>query len=175
MGNVDSYAEVADRFATVARQYCSVVESAATLDRTELLLRIYRILPKLIDEAISLPQVDTSDDDQTVEEMPRVSVRQSGDEWSHLYNLLKEKLGDWDLYWQVFDPITDREAICGTLADDIADIYRDLRRGLVLHELPSCPSADVIWDWRLHYYFHWGQHAIEALFTIHERLRGSLE
>ena len=40
---------------------------------------------------------------------------------------LKGKLGDWDLYHQVFDPTQDDEA---SLADDIADIYSDLKEGL---------------------------------------------
>ena len=33
------------------------------------------------------------------------------DQWRQLYNLLKEKLGNWDVYWQVFNPITDKEAV----------------------------------------------------------------
>jgi hypothetical protein len=34
---------------------------------------------------------------------------------------------------------------------------------------------DVIWEWRLGYYSHWGHHAIHALLTIHFRLQGVLE
>lgn len=61
-----------------------------------------------------------------------------------------EKLGDWDPYCQLFDPTEDSEAIHGTLADDIADIYRDLRDGLVFREAQQgLPDEDALWTWRL--------------------------
>jgi hypothetical protein len=150
MNTVADNAEIAGRFAVVANRFCSVVDSASSIERTDLLLQIYRILPKLIDEAISLPDVRLSDGDDPAEgnSQPafRARVRQSEQEWGQLYNLLKEKLGDWDRYWQVFDPTEDDEAIFGTLADDIADIYRDLKEGLVLiiaHEAPQKTSSGI--------------------------------
>jgi hypothetical protein len=97
------------------------------------------------------------------------------EQWEQIYSLLKEKLGDWDPYWQVFDPTTDKEAVCGTVADDIADIYRDLEEGLVLSQMQGVRPEDVIWEWRLGYYSHWGYHTINALLTIHFRLQGVLE
>jgi hypothetical protein len=54
-------AEVANRFGIIARQFCTVVDSASSMDRAALLARIYPILPKLIDEAISLDPEPNSD------------------------------------------------------------------------------------------------------------------
>ena len=88
-------------------------------------------------------------------------------EWGRLYELLKDKLEDWDLYWQVFDPTKDSEAIRGSLADDIADIYRDVKEGLDVHNPNLALRQDTICSWRVLYYSHWGQHAINALYTIH--------
>jgi hypothetical protein len=79
-------------------------------------------------------------------------------------------LGDWDLYWQVFDPTKDSEAIHGSLADDIADIYRDIKEGLGLQDPDITLQRDAIWSWRLGYYSHWGQHAINALYMAHALL-----
>jgi hypothetical protein len=67
MNTVADNAETAGRFAVVANRFCSVVDSASSMERTDLLLQIYRILPKLIDEAISLPDVRLSDGDDTAE------------------------------------------------------------------------------------------------------------
>ena len=179
MKPIDDYAEVADRFGAVAEQFCEVVDAASGMDRIELLTRIYRLLPNLIDEAIKLPKISTDDDDDESDELiqskPRPSGRPNDEEWGQLYNLLKGKLGDWGGYWQVSDPTRDKAAIFGSLADDIADIYRDLKRGLLLKEAGQSSSEEIIWDWRLHYYFHWGQHAMDALRTIHFRLEDSLE
>jgi hypothetical protein len=59
--------------------------------------------------------------------------------------MLEEKLGNWDLCRQVFDPTKDEEAISGTLADDLADIYRDLKKGLILSETLQAPPEDSVW------------------------------
>jgi len=162
-------ADVADRFGAVAKRFCSVVDSASSMDRTEFIARIYRILPKLIDEAVSLPDVESSDSDH--KKSPINSRRQ---EWDRLYHSLKEKLGDWNLYRQVFDPTQDTEAIFGSLADDIADIYRDLKDGLALNETHRSEPEDAIWEWRLLFQSHWGKHAMDALLTIHLLLQNTL-
>ena len=176
MNSTTDIKEVADRFGAVARRFCSVVDAAVSLERRDLLLQIYRILPKLIDEAVHLPDVELNDNDEQVEKnisASRRKARQGEQEWGQLYSLLKEKLGDWDLYRQVFDPTEDTEAISGSLADDLADIYRDIKEGIVLAEMGEAPLADVVWTWRLHFGFHWGKHAMDALLTIHFRLQNS--
>jgi len=162
--------EVALRFGAVARQFCSIVDAAAGADKTALLLDIYRVLPHLISEAVNLPEITLADGNSEIMAPPRPAIlaRQTQEEWNHLYFLLKERLGDWDLYWQVFDPTKDKEAIPGSLADDIADIYRDLRKGLALSDLR--PPNEAVRMWRVLFHSHWGQHAMEALRTIHSRL-----
>jgi hypothetical protein len=175
MNSPQDYASIADRFATVAQEFCTAIDSASSTDRTDFLLRIYRTLPRLIDEAIELPAVSLTDEDEEPSE-PRAhkpNVRLAYAQWEQLYNLLKEKLGDWDLYMQVFDPTEGKEAIPGSLADDLADIYRDLREGLDRQNEKGL-LQDLIWDWRLSYYSHWGQHAMNALQTIHVRMEDIL-
>lgn len=178
MAMPDEIAQIAHRFSATANQFCSVVDSASSLGRAELLSKLYPILPALISEAIALPDVSGDDDDELEQKSKRGSFRISGlneQEWGKLYSFLKEKLRDWDLYHQVFDPTEDNEAIFGSLADDIADIYRDLKDGLVFREAhQSLPDEDAIWTWRLLFYSHWGRHAMEALLTIHFRLQNAV-
>ena len=147
------------------------MDSASTSGRTDLLLPLYRILPQLIEEGIQLPELELSDDDDptdgTSKRSARINAGLDNEQWRQLYNLLKEKLRDWDLYWQVFDPITDHETIRGSLADDISDIYRDIKEGLVLLETHQVQVEEIIWHWRLLFHSHWGAHAMEALRTIH--------
>jgi hypothetical protein len=166
--------ELVDDFAALARRFCSVVDSAASLERADFLARIYPLLPRLIGEAIGMPDVELSDTDKRVEGNTPSSEnsRQAQPEWEQLYNLLKEKLGGWDLYRQVFDPTQDSEAIVGSLADDIADIYLDLKKGLFLDERHVAPE-DIIWEWRLLFHSHWGKHAMDALLTIHALLQNN--
>jgi hypothetical protein len=166
----------ADRFDAVAREFCAIVDAAPSLDRTDFLLRIYQVLPNLISGAIRLPKVSGDDEsDESDEPSPQSRVNVDKVRFGKLYTFLQEKLGDWDGYMQVFDPIEDKEAICGTLADDITDIYNDLKEGTLLLEGYSEQPEEAIWSWRLHYYFHWGKHAIDALLALHFRLQDHLE
>jgi hypothetical protein len=55
------------------------------------------------------------------------------------------------------------EPTIGDLRDDLADIYRDLRRGLTAFEESE---ADGIWEWRFNHEVHWGIHARDALVAL---------
>ena len=162
---------VASRFGLVAERFCSLKDSAATPDRTKFLVQVYRMLPDLIGEAIRLLAEEYDDDADDDPETPmyqfRPEARIKHEEWDQLYRALKEKLGDWNLYWQVFDPTKDNEAIHGTLADDLAGIYCDLKDGIRLVEQRQAPAEDIIDGWRNGFDTHWGRHAINALKTIH--------
>ena len=52
--------QIADRFGAVASRFCSVVDLVPGLARSEFVSQVYRILPKLIDEAIGLPDLELS-------------------------------------------------------------------------------------------------------------------
>jgi hypothetical protein len=54
MGTPNDNAEIADRFGVVAKRFCSTVDSTSNMDRAEFVTQIYRILPKLIDQAIEM-------------------------------------------------------------------------------------------------------------------------
>jgi hypothetical protein len=100
MATPNENAEIADRFGEEAGRFCSLVDSSKDFNRNEFASQIYRLLPKLIDQAIGLPDVESSH----IQEVKAGHVRQRVEEWDWLYNSLKEKLGEWDLYRQVFDP-----------------------------------------------------------------------
>lgn len=152
------------RFRIVAERFCVLIDSSPNLARAEVLLRVYVVLPELIQRAIELPDLEIGDD-----EVPRQTnrLRLGQSEWMHLYERLKEKLGGWNLYRDVFDPTNDTQAIHGSLADDLSDIYRDIKEGVDSPNPVWNEQRDMIWDWRFGYYSHWGQHAMGALRTIH--------
>jgi len=89
-----------------------------------------------------------------------------------LFRSLGSYLGDWDAYAEVFDPYEmDDTPVVGSLSDDLADVYRDLRRGLALFDASNRPGKiDAVWDWRFHFHSHWGEHATGALRPLHRLL-----
>lgn len=52
----------------------------------------------------------------------------------------------------------------GDVADDLADIYADLHRGLALYRAGHTGAA--AWEWAFHFRAHWGDHAVGALAAL---------
>jgi hypothetical protein len=134
MGASPNNTELASHFAIVAHEFCSVIDSASNLDRIELLVQVYGILPRLVVAALGLPNLMLNDDESQREVGKESQVREkfrfSDEHWRQLYEFLNVRLGDLNSYWVVWDPQNDDKAIRGSLADDFADIYRDLNRAI---------------------------------------------
>jgi len=168
-----NFQDVAERFGAVARRYCALVEAASSLEKRQLLGRVYEVLPDLISAAIHFPDANPWDreaeGDADIEKPEKAPAAQmTREEWRVLYESLTQKLGDNNGHWDVFNPASaEHEIVYGSLADDIADIYRDLREPLVLLDKNEITFEMAIWDWQLGFTSHWGHHAIEALKAIH--------
>lgn len=77
-------------------------------------------------------------------------------------------LGEYDLYWEVFDPYHLEEPVAQTLGDDLSDIYCNVKEGLLYMQRGS--TADIqeaVWGWRESFFQHWGEHLVDALRVIH--------
>jgi hypothetical protein len=72
-----------------------------------------------------------------------------------------------NLYSAVFNPLdaTDVAPVTGSLADDLADIYRDIASGLRAYELGN--RAGAVWEWSFGLHSHWGAHATFAIRALH--------
>ena len=64
------------------------------------------------------------------------------------------------LYWDQFDPLKpEPEApVANSIADDLRDIYVDLKRGLTLYQAGALVAA--CWSWRFSFEIHWGEHLV---------------
>jgi hypothetical protein len=70
-------------------------------------------------------------------------------------------------YGEVFDPIVvpPENPIVGDVADDIANVYRDVVTGLCLFDLGLHDHA--LWEWGFGFRAHWGKHATDAIRALH--------
>jgi hypothetical protein len=66
-------------------------------------------------------------------------------------------------YGEHADPleIGSGETSLGDLADDLADIWRDLKEGLEVFDTGN--PAGAAYHWHEHFTIHWGSHAASAL------------
>jgi hypothetical protein len=79
-----------------------------------------------------------------------------------LFSRLRQLLGDRDSYWLEFDVQTNEDCKSGSLADDLTDIYCELKSGLLSLEENLKNPDEAIDDWRCGYKVHWGKHLLDA-------------
>lgn len=157
-------------FGDVAVRFCQVIESVETYDRDEFVIAILPLLTDLLAAGAAMPPVelpeDSADDDHD-------SSRLSHEAWLERFKAVGAVLRAWDIYW-VVDPLAiddgkpDPEILAGDLCDDLADIWRDLKSGLLALD-EGAPEVEVQWEWRWGFYNHWGSHATSALTVLHAR------
>jgi hypothetical protein len=71
-------------------------------------------------------------------------------------------------YSEQFDPLaisSTEEPTIGDIADDIADIFRDVRNGLWYFDTGRLP--DAAWEWAFGFQSHYGRHAAGAVRILH--------
>ncbi|MDX2060765.1 MAG: DUF5063 domain-containing protein [Gemmatimonadales bacterium] len=167
------------RFAALAARFCEHVEMYRAQQPAVFLQTAHRLLADIYAAALGLPRsaADEMEDESEDEAWaPSVSVesdqapdpdRLSQDEWWTLFRGLTEYFGDRKWYREIFDPhepSTELE-VRGDLADDFADIYRDLLDGLRKWARGEADLAH--WEWRSGFENHWGEHATGALRALH--------
>ena len=151
-----------DSFAELATSYCTLIDKHGDYSAEELITRVRDFLPLLYYRALQLPQVES------VDEEPDQAI--SHDEWSALFNSLKQKLGVNDHYWAIYAPIKLEHdiPIAASLSDDLADIWRDLKDGASRWTEASEGIRDqIVWSWHFSFHYHWSDHAVDALRAIH--------
>lgn len=133
----------------LARRYCAVIESSGGASASWL-AQVADLLPRL-HAGISLLNGRAYAGGVTL--APDLDAR------FELYTHLRGLLGDRDAYWLEFDRVGDHDTMTGSLADDLTDIYCELKDGLRLVE--DDPER-ALRDWVSGFDNHWGQHLVDA-------------
>jgi hypothetical protein len=161
---VSDRAKDAERFQQVAARFCALVESEPAEPVAEMRV-LARLLAELYLCASDLPEVDLDDASAP---LPRSSAS------SGAYSKARDRFAHLPLesYWDVFDPLVQEpEApVYNSLGDDLGDVYADLVRGF---ELLAHRGIDpAVFEWRLSFFSHWGNHLVGAQRAIFLWLAG---
>jgi uncharacterized protein DUF5063 len=158
---------ISERYMNASRAFIAVVDGRRSMAPEVWVGRVHPALAELYAAALALPEVESVSPNQR-------NSRMSDDAWRELYHDMGAILGRWNYYWDIFDPYneSDREPVCGSLADDLADIYRDVSDGLPGEKTTTNVSlhSDVIWGWRFGFESHWAYHATGALRAINKAM-----
>lgn len=143
-----------EQFAEIVRRFCVWAESPFSNVKTE--MPMARSMLAELHSAVFLPDVEP--EDVELEDV-------TSDEWKKVLDRFSNLPVNG--YHLVFDPteVQDGETVYAQLADDLADIYRDLKYGLKLFDAGYL--SDAVWEWKFHFENHWGWHLLGAQRLIH--------
>ncbi len=162
------------RFAEVAEKVCDLFEHVDDLPEVSFLQQLEELLPLAYSLAHRIPDPydwEHDDDDREYEPGPEgISRNEWLARWKDWRNRINAKLGWHSLVHFVYDPVSadEREAIAVNFAVILADVYMDLKCGLILYARSSDEErAQSLWDWRQDLALGWGRNVAEALLPIH--------
>ncbi len=139
----------------VATAFCQLIEAVDEADASWL-PQMAGLLPRLHAAVGALKGRDAD---------PFCLINSDLDTRFEIYSRLRDRLGANDSYWMEFDVALDGQSMTGSLADDLTDIYCDLKSGLsILDEEPAL----ALDNWRSSYKIHWGQHLVDASRHLYE-------
>lgn len=156
-------------FVQAARRYCDLIDDvpAGAAESASWPEQVLAALAQLYTCAHWLPTT------YDLAQVSEVALDVTTAEWRAIYQALLKRLGPAGVYWAPYDPCEppnpNAPPDTGDLADDLADIYRDVQpvvRAYVNHDeiylaesLNTC--RNVLFN------IHWGVHAVSALNVLH--------
>lgn len=145
----DDAPRIGHDLAALARRYCELIDLSG--GERQWLREVDGLLPRLREAATTL--------NGHAYEIARFDLMDL-DARFEIYSHLRDLLADRDGYWLEYDSASDGDdAMTGSLADDLTDIYCDLKLGLLLYDLNP---EDGIAAWSSGYRRHWRQHLQDA-------------
>ncbi|WP_043098010.1 DUF5063 domain-containing protein [Kallotenue papyrolyticum] len=155
-------------FVESARTFCRLVETDAP-ESDLWMLQILVAVADLYAAAHHLPVPDL--DSARIDPEDRFDLTPS--EYREVFLRLGRRLGENRYYPYCFDstdlsPNQPPPGI-GDLADDLADIYRDIKPGLRAWDANIADFvSDIIFEWKEPLFrTHWGRHAVDVLRVLH--------
>ena len=164
------YSKNVIEFATVANEYCSFIEGVDQFKRKSFVNTAQKLLPLLYLKAVLLPVPDI----EIADDSPEKHV--SEEDYNFILNKLREKLGQFDAYYEVFDPSIQfsDEPLEASISENIADIYQDLKDFILSYRIGSFDVMnDALWECRNNFEQYWGQQLVNGLRALHNLAYGT--
>lgn len=144
-----------NQYLQLLEEYFEVIENCSSTPKGVLLRKCAYLIPIIYATAQKLP-APREIREAEIEIDRRSIAAPMGD--------LLELLGDEAFYDEVFDPTRDEELVKGCIADDLTDIYTDLKEGYLKWRIDTDESRDeALWDWTFSLDHHMGNHMVDVL------------
>jgi hypothetical protein len=158
------YSPLTLEFLGVAFKYCLYIEEVHKYTRSEIRDYLQKALPLLYVRGSVLPVL--TDDDQPMNEKYVTE-----EHWQTVFNELRGKFGNQDEYWFVENDNPHNDLVKGSLADNLADIYQDMKDFVILYQKPIRDAKEAaVWEIQQLFRSHWGFSVVNVLKVLHYQL-----
>ena len=149
---------------TVAHDYCVFTESIKGKNLNDILSYYQKVLPLLYIKGALLPDIEVNDNSANEKYVTE-------EHWQEVFLAFEEKFGKEDKYWF---PDQNNDLIKESLADNLADIYQDLKDFVVLFQDNRLAAKEnATSDLKRLFAVHWGERITKASHRIHLTLFNS--
>jgi hypothetical protein len=156
-------------FAEIARNYCDFIEHDSDSDPKAFIRKALDLVLLLMLHALKLPDLEGASFQKT-----EIDI----DACDAIRNRIRARVPQDEYYWEVFDPLQNEkpDPLKGGLVDDLADIWLEVKAGLLILESKSrkrLPNA--VYKWRFGFDVHWGVHHAVTAIRVLNAVRIKLE
>lgn len=139
-------------FVNTAEALCAHIEGAANSDRVTFIRVCFMLISKLLSEVIELPEAPGETAAPAI----------SDERYDQILQSLKVQFAENSYYTMMFEAFEiASEPAVGSIPDDLADIWRELKSGLEALRQSNLESA--IGQWRTSFKEGWGDQATQVL------------
>lgn len=159
------YSKSVAEMITVANDYCLFVEKAESYSIDLILSYLQKVCPLLYIKGSLLPDVEVTDDSAN-------ECFVTGENWESYFSMFNEKFGDKDLFWSIdIDAITGIKPLQFSLAEQIADVYQDMKDFIMLYQKNIYTAKEnAVFHLKRLFESHWGSRVILIQKAIHDIL-----
>lgn len=157
------YSKNVIEFVTVAREYVRLMENLQDHNKQEFVSISMRLLPLLYLKTLGLPGVEPELQD-AVEKVV------TEEDYNRIKSSIEFKLGRHNDYLEVFTPDINRseEALSASIAEDMADIYQDIRDFIENYKTAVTELMnDALSELATNFELVWGQKVVNCLRALH--------
>lgn len=165
------YSKNVIEFVAVATEFCYLIESVSK-NKTGVLVDITRKLLSLLYLKTSMVPVFQP---LLEDELEKVVSELDYNLWLEKWSL---KLGEFDLYYEVFDPEIQfgSETVTASISESLLDIYQDLKNCVTVYSLGNEEIMhDAIAVCITHFKDFWGQRLVNVLRAMHQLFAAGID
>ena len=163
MKDLPIYAKQTIEFVTVGAEFCGFIEKAAEQTRREFVDKSVKLLPLLYLKAVLLPPTDYE-----LDGVSEQFVTEEG--YEYVRSSIARLLGPKDDYLEVFvdDMQYSEGAMTASIAEDLADIYQDVRDFVAIYSMGNEGAMnDALARVAENFREYWGQKLVNTLRPLH--------